>query len=208
HSYMDDKFLVVRENDMTTIQVQEKMKIPGQQILYYSQNDIYYALQSSPTGETLYIPCQEMKEDDSIEDAIRTFRTNKQTIVKNSQGIVTGILYATRIAERLFKAYQHVQAFSSSILHTIDGSCTVIDQNQRVLCWTKGAEKIFSVKQADIIGKPITEFFNPDRLELLNSLNTGTSQHHKQHHAREDLVVLINSNPVYLNDTIIGAVVS
>src|SRR5699024_6637457 len=92
--------------------------------------------------------------------------------------------------------------------HTIDGSCTVIDQNQRVLCWTKGAEKIFSVKQADIIGKPITEFFNPDRLELLNSLNTGTSQHHKQHHAREDLVVLINSNPVYLNDTIIGAVVS
>src|SRR5699024_4519920 len=123
----------------------------------------------------------------------RVLRTNMRPIVKNAHGIVTGILYAPQIAERLFNAYQHLEAFSSSILRTIDESCTVIDQNQHVLYWTKGAEKIFSVKQAAIIGRPITEFFNPDRLELLNSLNTGTSQHHKQHHAREDLVVLINS---------------
>src|SRR5699024_11333960 len=160
-SYMDDKFLVVKENELTTSQVQEKMNTPGHQILYYSQNGSYYAVQSGTAGETLYIPCREIKEDDSIADAIRVLRTNMRPIVKNAHGIVTGILYAPQIAERLFNAYQHLEAFSSSILRTIDESCTVIDQNQHVLYWTKGAEKIFSVKQAAIIGRPITEFFNP-----------------------------------------------
>src|SRR5699024_7176686 len=43
---------------------------------------------------------------------------------------------------------------------------------------------------------------------LLQTLKDGTSLKHSQHQAREDLVVLINSKPVYLHDKIIGAVVS
>src|SRR5699024_1027289 len=60
----------------------------------------------------------------------------------------------------------------------------------------------------DILGKPITDFFSSDRLEILNALQQGTSVTHHQHQARKDLVVLINSNPVRLDDQIIGAVVS
>ena len=74
--------------------------------------------------------------------------------------------------------------------------------------WTKGAENLFSVKEEEIIGKPITDFFSSDQLEILNTLKTGSSVYHSQHHARNDLVVMINSNPVYYNDEIIGAVVS
>src|SRR5690606_36962294 len=101
-----------------------------------------------------------------------------------------------------------INAYFETVLNTINDSCTVVNADQEVLVWTKGAERLFSVKQEDIIGKPITKFFNPERLELLNTLKNGTSLYHKQHQAREDLVVLINSNPVYLDGEIIGAVVS
>src|SRR5690625_7647013 len=80
---------------------------------------------------------------------------------------------------------------------------SAIDKNGNVVCWTKGAEKIFSIKKDEIIGKPITNYFTRENLEILNSLNKGESVYRHQHHARKDLVVLINSNPVVYKDEII-----
>src|SRR5699024_10186255 len=74
--------------------------------------------------------------------------------------------------------------------------------------WTKGAEKIFSIDKKEIIGQPITNYFTRENLEILNTLETGESVHRHQHHARDDLAVLINSNPIVYKDKIIGAVVS
>src|SRR5690625_4451702 len=106
------------------------------------------------------------------------------------------------------KNFNYLNAFTNTILKTIDESCTVIDHNKRVLFWTKGAEKIFSVKDENIIGKKITDFFEREHLEILKTLENGKSVKNKKHHARDDLIVMINSHPVYLDDKIVGAVVS
>lgn len=104
--------------------------------------------------------------------------------------------------------YEQLETYFQTILQTVDSSCTVIDANKRVLVWTKGAEEIFSIKASEILGKSITDFFNPDRLEIIQALEKGTSVQQRQHQARKDLVVLINSNPVKFNGETIGAVVS
>ncbi|MGR9634444.1 sigma 54-interacting transcriptional regulator [Bacillus cereus] len=69
-------------------------------------------------------------------------------------------------------------------------------------------KKFFSVSHNEIIGQPITRFFDYKDLEILQSLHDGKSIIAQFHQPRPDLFVLINSNPVYCNDEIIGAVVS
>src|SRR5699024_12403763 len=74
--------------------------------------------------------------------------------------------------------------------------------------WSKGAKTHIYIKKEFIISKPITNFFQTENLEILNTLQNSSSVHRHQQQARNNLVVLINSNPVIYKDKTIGAVVS
>ncbi|VDG98090.1 Transcriptional regulatory protein ZraR [Lysinibacillus sphaericus] len=160
------------------------------------------------SNEVLFTPSRILSVNSTIEEVFKELRIADIALITNDSNEYVGFLTYEVFSKHLFIEYQRAQAYLKTILETIDESCTVIDQDANVLYWTTGAEKIFSVKEKDIIGQPITNFFSAERLEILKSLNDGTSLYHSQHHARKDLVVMINSKPVYLNEEIIGAVVS
>ena len=176
-------------------------------LLFKNQENVYLIELIPDTDDLNYYPCKEVSADIHVNEAMILLEKHRFIVLKEKKNYI-GYLSTFDLFKLLRNEYKQLNAYYQAILETIDGSCTVIDANQNVLVWTKGAEKLFSVKQKDIIGKPITDFFSPERLELLNTLKNGDSLQHKQHKAREDLVVLINSNPVYLEDQIIGAVVS
>ena len=164
---------------------------------------------SKLSKEIIYTPCETIQVSGSTsEEVLVKLQDTDIVLVINDANEYVGFLSFEVFYKYLLNEFERNQAYLRTILNTIDESCTVIDHDTNVLYWTKGAEKIFSVKENEIIGKPITDFFNPERLEILNTLNNGTSLYHSQHHARNDLVVMLNSNPVYFKDKIIGAVVS
>ncbi|CAM4022589.1 sigma-54 interaction domain-containing protein [Mesobacillus zeae] len=154
------------------------------------------------------IPCSKLKEDHSFEMLIGEFKKFSTVVVLNQKNEPVGVLTCQQMLYFLYCLYQQLTAFYQTVLLTTDASVTVVDRDERVLSWTKGAEKIFSVKHEDIIGMPITTFFNRNNLEILQSLKKGKNLIAHYHQPRSDLFVLINSNPVYFNDQIIGAVVS
>src|SRR5699024_3474349 len=134
--------------------------------------------------------------------------SNDIALVTDAKDTFIGYITQSSIVEQLFLKYGELNAYIETILNTLEDSCTVIDDNSNVVYWTKGAEKIFSIDKKEIIGQPITNYFTRENLEILNTLETGESVHRHQHHARDDLAVLINSNPIVYKDKIIGAVVS
>lgn len=160
------------------------------------------------TEEDTYhcIPCAVVSITDSITIILTELTRYPYVLFTNLDSEYIGYTTYHSFYHKLLCEYEQMDAYLNAILNTIEGSCIVINQQQDVLYWTYGAEKIFSLEKQEIVGKPITDFFSTDRLEILNTLK-GTSVHQLQHHAREDLVVLINSNPVYDQDEIIGAVV-
>jgi PAS domain S-box-containing protein len=128
--------------------------------------------------------------------------------VTDSSGQALGCITNEQIIDFLHDSYNQLKAFYETVIETMDASVTVIDANERVRTWTQGAEKIFSVKKDEILGKPIIEFFEHQNLEILESLHKGKRIRGKHHQARSNLFVHINANPVYFNESIIGAVVS
>ncbi len=146
--------------------------------------------------------------NDPFSTLVQTFKQHTTVAVIDASGNTIGCITAGQIIDFLYDSYNQLKAFYESVIHTMDASVTVIDASEHVRTWTGGAENIFSVKKDEIIGKPITDFFEHKDLEILKSLYKGKKIRGQYHQARSDLTVLINSNPVYYNEEIIGAVVS
>ncbi|SIT71851.1 sigma-54 interaction domain-containing protein [Edaphobacillus lindanitolerans] len=161
-----------------------------------------------PEEETLGTSVLSVRIGRPLEEAFALLGDYPYLLVEDEDGNKIGHLSYETIALTMLEAFKRKCAYLNTILGTINESCTVIDEEARVVHWTRGAEDIFSVKDEDILGRPITDFFRSDQLEILKSLQDGSSVLHQQHHAREDLVVLINSNPVLLDGEIVGAVVA
>ncbi|ASN04557.1 sigma-54 interaction domain-containing protein [Virgibacillus necropolis] len=199
---------ILLENKIEDVDLHSLIKSESpKKVFIINEGQRYVVHLSDSTDQIIFSTCTRISVNTELED-VSSFFDKSETLLVHDGGNFIGYINAFDFTKQLANTYQEMQAYFQTILDTIDASCTVIDSNESVLIWTEGAEKIFSVKKPDIIGKPITNFFNTDNLALLKTLKDGTSLHHSQHKAREDLVVLINSSPVYLNKQIIGAVVS
>ncbi|MCC8437880.1 sigma 54-interacting transcriptional regulator [Brevibacillus sp. M2.1A] len=144
--------------------------------------------------------------DSTLADAIRLLATHNYLLIEKQPGVPVGYLHRGAVMQAIFSSYEILEAYFETMIKTMDASISVIDEKARVMVWTEGAERIFSLKAKETIGRPITEFFPLEMLETLKSLQSGQSLYRHQHQPREDLVVLINTNPIYLHDKIIGAV--
>ncbi|MDQ0973213.1 PAS domain S-box-containing protein [Neobacillus niacini] len=165
---------------------------------------IYY----TPSENTSQIPCKIINEDDSIDILIQAFKHHSVVVLLNQNKQLSACITAGQMIEFLSKIYRQLLAFYETVIQTTDSSVSVIDADEYVRTWTKGAEKIFSVPHQEIIGKPITDFFDKNKLEILQTLQKGKRITAQYHQPRSDLFVLINTNPVYFESRIIGAVAS
>ncbi len=154
------------------------------------------------------LPCKAIHEDDSFGTLVQAFDHHSHAVILDSNQHPVSFITSSQMIHILHTYYNQLKAFYETVIQTSDSSVTVIDANERVCTWTEGAEKIFSVKPHEIIGRPITDFFEPKKLEILHSLYEGKRIVGQYHQARSDLFVIINSNPVYFDGQIIGAVVS
>ncbi|WP_339164665.1 sigma 54-interacting transcriptional regulator [Siminovitchia sp. FSL W7-1587] len=181
-------------------------KIRPNNMDYILERDGRFFYQKSPFEKEWR--CKTVYEDDTFMALTNAFQETFVTVVLDANDKPNGYITAAQMIQFLYTSFQHVSAFYEAVINTSDSSVTAIDADGRVKTWTKGAEEIFSIKQEEILGRLITDFFEPDKLEILHSLHEGKSIKNKQHHPRSDLFVLINSNPVYYEEEIIGAVVS
>ncbi len=167
--------------------------------------DVFYIIGFDPLklSKSMMVDC-----DTPFEEVVKYVKKYRCLLVKDHAGSPIGFIDSGIVSDCLFNSFRCLRAFFDTVLETMDASCTVIDKDETVCAWTEGAEKIFSIPRDDIIGKPVTSFFEPDMLEILKTLKHGRKLHRHRHQPRPDLFVLINSNPVYLDGKIIGAVVS
>lgn len=151
-------------------------------------------------------PTVAISQDTPLAQAVPLLSAHHALLVVDAAGHPTGYLDRSTALNAVFSSYEVLEAYFQTMIKTMDASISVIDEETKIVVWTEGAERIFSLRSKDVLGHPITDFFPLDMLETLKSLTTGQSVYRHQHQPREDLVVLINTNPIYLHDKIIGAV--
>ncbi|KQL45828.1 histidine kinase [Brevibacillus choshinensis] len=154
-----------------------------------------------PWATTLAIP-----HDTTLAKTIGYLTSYDRLLILDETGQPAGYVERNTVLPSIFESYEVLEAYFETMIKTMDASISVIDEEAKIMVWTEGAERIFSLKSKEVLGHPITDYFPLEMLETLKSLHNGQSLYRHQHQPREDLVVLINTNPIYLHDKIIGAV--
>lgn len=145
-------------------------------------------------------------EDDSLSSLIQAFSHHSTVVILDTNKNLVVCATAAQMIHFLHNSYNQLKAFYETVIQTTDSLVTVLDENGIVCTLTKGAEIMYSASYQEIVGSPITDFFSPDKLAIFPSLHEGKSTKGKYHQPRSDLFILVNTNPVYFNGQIIGAV--
>ena len=193
---------------ISTDDIVSKINDGSKQYFVIENNKPYATMRGKRKSDVHYVACHTIQLDCPLNIAIEYMKEYEFLLVCSEENQYLGYLWRESLLYDLAYELECGNAYLQTILDTINESCTVIDAEQNVVYWTKGAESIFSVSGENIIGKPITQFFKEDQLEILHTLQHRKSVYQQQHFPREDLVVMINSNPVMLHDKTIGAVVA
>ncbi|RSL33545.1 PAS domain S-box protein [Salibacterium salarium] len=184
-------------------------------IYYYQKNGSYFHVRfNGNTGievteeliECFSVELPVLNRNASKQELISVLETAEYVVMVDKYDFPEGIIDAKSTLSLLFHSYSYLYSYFETMIDTMDASISMIDEKERTVVWTSGAEQIFSIKKEDILGKPMTEFFQESMLKCRDSLYTGQSFHRYQHQPRHDLFVLINTQPIYLNGKVIGAV--
>lgn len=141
-----------------------------------------------------------------IQDVIQEVQSSGVVVITDGEGKIKGYIDSAVLLSKVFEAYQYLEAYFRTMIDTMDGSVSIVDEAGKTVVWTHGAERIFSIPKEEIIGNEMEQFFPKDMLLNKVTMETGQSFRHHQHKPREDLFVIINSSPVFINDRIVGAV--
>ncbi|WP_235822136.1 sigma-54 interaction domain-containing protein [Gottfriedia luciferensis] len=147
-----------------------------------------------------------LSEKAYIKEVIQQVRTSGIVVITDSEGKIKGYISSTILLSKVFESYQYLEAYFQTMIDTMDGSVSIVDEAGKTVVWTPGAERIFSIPKEEIVGKDMDQFFPKEMLLNKVTMETGQSFRYRQHKPREDLFVMINSSPVIIDDRIVGAV--
>lgn len=108
----------------------------------------------------------------------------------------------------MWDGYQNERhPFYNSLLEAMPDAVTVVDRSGIVLQWNRAAERLYEIPREDIVGSPISQFFERASLMLLQVIDNGLSIYGVYHQPRPGKHVYINTVPV-TDDTgeLIGAI--
>src|SRR5580693_823952 len=113
-----------------------------------------------------------------------------------------------------FSSIQEAQALLAAIIASSDDAIISKDLNGIVRSWNQSAERIFGYTAEEIVGKPITILFPPDRLDeeqkMLERLQRGERMDHIETvRLRKDgtpVTVSVTISPIYNSEgKVVGA---
>lgn len=82
------------------------------------------------------------------------------------------------------------------LLDAVDDAVTVVHRDGTVVAWNRAAEALYGIPAADILGRPITDFFALESLAVHSVLTTGARIDRAYHRPRPDVHVVISASPI------------
>ncbi|GBF10776.1 sigma-54-dependent Fis family transcriptional regulator [Tepidibacillus sp. HK-1] len=111
-----------------------------------------------------------------------------------------------RLVLTLFQAWKMTLAYYEALLLSISDAVTGVNANGDIVTWNTASEQFYGFKTQEVLGQPITKFFQEDAVVLKQTLNKGLKIKHKYNQPIPNVHVLINATPVYMEGRLIGGI--
>ena len=155
----------------------------------------------------IFFPCI-LTASSQATDFQRAFASGKDALFLSADGQPLALVDTAAFASELLKEVNRSHALLEGMVNTVDELIVAIDENGKVDVFNDRAEQIYGVKGAEIIGRPISNFFtNLEITKVLYSPDFGNKPvRNLFHQPMPGAEVLLNLSPVSVGERTIGAV--
>ncbi|GGE06705.1 sigma-54-dependent Fis family transcriptional regulator [Marinithermofilum abyssi] len=143
---------------------------------------------------------------DQLLSDLDPLEVGKDIALQDTDGTYVGWIPFSNIVQTVFKQWKICLAYYETLLQAVDDAITAVDGEGNIVSWNPKSEEIFQCSHDEIVGKPITDFFEEDSIEVMSTLKDGKGVIRKYHQPYPDVYVLINSLPVVMDQSIIGGI--
>ncbi|MFD1408093.1 sigma-54 interaction domain-containing protein [Kroppenstedtia eburnea] len=164
---------------------------------------------ASPWKKTLDPADMERVPKDATLSDLDESALGKDLALQDREGGVVGWIPARKVTQVLWRQWKICHAYYETLLETVDDAITAVDENGKIVSWNHRSEAIFEYPRDEIMGKPITDFFEQDALEVMSVLTEGKGGKgvfRKYHQPSPHVYSLINALPVVMNQRVIGGI--
>lgn len=130
----------------------------------------------------------------------------KDLALQGDDGVFSGWIPFKKIVQVIFQQWKICRTYYETLICAVDHAITAVDREGNIVSWNHKSEEIFQCSHDEIMGKPITDFFEQDSLEVVSVLKNGKGVIRKYHQPYPGVSVLINALPVVLNKKVIGGI--
>ncbi|WP_339061042.1 sigma 54-interacting transcriptional regulator [Tepidibacillus marianensis] len=137
---------------------------------------------------------------------VKELERGKDILLKDSEGNNVSYVPYHRLVEAVFQSWKETSAYYSALLCSINDAVTGVNENGVIVAWNHASEQFYGHSWDDVMGKPITQFFQEEAIMLKRIIKEGETIERKYNQPMTDLHVIINATPVYSNDQLIGGI--
>lgn len=146
-------------------------------------------------------------ENDTLNDNIlpylRELRYHPFIVLGDKQQIL-GLLVFDLLFIELANAYKIMEATLDSVLSVVNEAICVVNHEDKVTHWNKKAENLYGIKESEIVGKNIEDFFS--NLMVTKVIKEREGVNSVYHQPCKDTHVLISAKPIKIADKVVGGV--
>lgn len=120
------------------------------------------------------------------------------------KGKVIGILREEAMRDYFYKGVEEGEEALKHIFDNIHEALCVVDSQGRVIIWNENAEKLYGVKEEELKGEYLEDYF-PNAIDL-QIFKTKKKVSNIYHSPKEGYHVIISASPIIINGKVYGVV--
>lgn len=176
------------------------------QVIHMMYRDISLKSLSLPIDDSVDVQKMKLVPMDQFLSNVDHLSEEQDLALVDEFGKVTSWVPYSNIVDVLFNQWKILTSFYETLLKAVDDAITIVDRKGTIISWNPKAEELYENSRDESVGKHITSLFKEESLVLMSALKDGKSVVRQYNQPRPNVHVLINTQPVYLKDEIVGAI--
>lgn len=119
---------------------------------------------------------------------------------------VVGVINKDDLPSLLLNELKRLHSFQETLLRAMNDAVTMVDESSEVLAINYRSEELYHLKQEEVQGRPLSQFFDEEALVLWSVMKDKQPVMNQYNQPKQGLHVIVNTVPVFQGIECVGGI--
>ena len=161
---------------------------------------------AEPWNDRLTINKMKIYPEDTTIDKLEDLDLAQDIALTDSNGNYVSWIPHQRLVKEIHLIYKKTLAYYQTLLSSTNDVVTGVNLKGEIVALNHASERFYGLRSAEVLKKPITNYFHEDALMVLQAMKNHKKIENKYNQPAPNYHVIINATPVYLDERVIGGI--